>query len=63
MKEICQNLNEDSQTALDKLLKFGSFPEPYIKGNELFAKRWRRIHADTIIREDILDLERVRDTL
>lgn len=61
VKEICQNLNEDSRAALDKLLKFGGFPEPYIKGNERFAKRWRRIHTDTIIREDILDLERVRD--
>ena len=61
VKEICQYLDEKSETALDKLLKLGGFPEPYLKNNETFAKRFRRIHTDTIIREDLLDLERVRD--
>jgi predicted AAA+ superfamily ATPase len=61
VKEICQYLNEEPPAALDKLLKFGGFPEPYMKNNDRFAKRWRRIHTDTIIREDLLDLERVRD--
>ena len=61
VKEICQSLGEKSETALDKILKLGGFPEPYLKDNESFAKRFRRIHTDTIIREDLLDLERVRD--
>jgi predicted AAA+ superfamily ATPase len=43
------------------LLKLGGFPEPYLKNSETFARRFRRIHTDTIIREDLLDLERVRD--
>jgi len=61
VKEICKYLNEESETALDKLIKFGGFPEPYLKSNTTFAKRWRRIHTDTIIREDLLYLERVRN--
>lgn len=61
VKEICRSLGENSETALDKLIKLGGFPEPYLKGNETFAKRFRRIHTDTIIREDLLDLESVRD--
>lgn len=61
VKEICKYLNEESETALDKLIKFGGFPEPYLKSNATFAKRWRRIHTDTIIREDLLYLETVRD--
>jgi predicted AAA+ superfamily ATPase len=61
VKEICTSLGEDSETALDKLIKLGGFPEPYLKDNETFAKRFRRIHTDTIIREDLLDLESVRD--
>ena len=61
VKEICTTLGEDSETALDKLLKLGGFPEPYLKNSETFAKRFRRIHTDTIIREDLLDLENVRD--
>jgi uncharacterized protein len=61
VKEICSNLGEKSETALDKLIKLGGFPEPYLKNSETFAKRFRRIHTDTMIREDLLDLERVRD--
>jgi len=61
VKEICSFLNETPGNALDNLIKFGGFPEPYLKNNETFAKRWRRTHVDTIIREDLLDLEKVRD--
>jgi hypothetical protein len=61
VKEIFSFLNESPKNALDKLIKFGGFPEPYLKNNETFAKRWRRTHIDTIIREDLLDLEKVRD--
>ncbi|MCP4578667.1 MAG: ATP-binding protein [Deltaproteobacteria bacterium] len=61
VKEICDQLGEPPQTALDNLLRLGGFPEPYLKNSEKFAKRFRRIHTDTIIREDLLDLERVRD--
>jgi len=61
VNEICHFLNEDSQNALDKLISLGGFPEPYLKGKESFAKRWRRTHIDTIIRQDLLDLEKVRD--
>ncbi len=61
VKEICQYLNESAEDALANILQFGGFPEPYLKKSETFAKRWRRTHSDTIIREDLLDLERVRD--
>ncbi|MCP5050617.1 MAG: ATP-binding protein, partial [bacterium] len=61
VQEISIRLKEDPKTALDKLLAFGGFPEPYLKASETFAKRWRRTHADTIIREDLLDIEKVRD--
>ncbi|MGI6394068.1 MAG: ATP-binding protein [bacterium] len=51
----------DSKEALDNILKLGGFPEPFLKGSETFAKRWRRQHTDIIIRQDLLDLERVRE--
>jgi len=61
VKEICQFLNKAPKNTLDKLISLGGFPEPYLKGKESFAKRWRRTHVDTIIRQDLLDLEKVRD--
>ncbi len=59
--EICDHLGETSEKALDKLLTLGGFPEPYLKNSETFAKRFRKIHTDTIVREDLLDMENVRD--
>jgi predicted AAA+ superfamily ATPase len=61
VKEICSYLNEEPGEALGKLIKLGGFPEPYLKNSESYARRWRRTHIDTIIREDLLDLEKVRD--
>jgi len=61
VKETCRFLGEGSEKALDKILRLGGFPEPYLKDSETFAKRFRRIHTDTIVREDLLDLEKVRD--
>ena len=61
LKEICEYLQEDPKDALNKLINLGGFPEPYLKNTPNYAKRWRRTHIDTIIREDLLDLEKVRD--
>jgi len=61
VKEICNYIGEGPAQALADLIRFGGFPEPYLKKSDTFARRWRRIHTDTIIREDLLDLERIRD--
>lgn len=43
------------------LLRVGGFPEPFLDGTDEFAKRWRKSHIDRILREDLLDLEKVRE--
>lgn len=50
-----------AEVAQDTILRVGGFPEPYLKGTETFAKRWRKSHIDRILREDLLDLEKVRE--
>jgi predicted AAA+ superfamily ATPase len=47
--------------ALSRILRFGGFPEPFLGNDPDEARRWRRGHLDIILREDLLDLERVRD--
>jgi predicted AAA+ superfamily ATPase len=42
-------------------MKVGGFPEPFLNGEENFAKRWRSTHIDRIIKEDLLELEQVRN--
>lgn len=48
------------EEALDRLMRFGGFPEPFLEGDEIFYNRWKKSHHDIILRQDILDLESVR---
>lgn len=50
-----------AKEALDSLLQFGGFPEPLLSQSEESSKRWRRSHLNRILREDLLDLEKVRE--
>jgi hypothetical protein len=49
------------ETALERLLTIGGFPEVFISGEEREARRWRRERLDRVIREDIRDLESIRN--
>ncbi|MCP4295092.1 MAG: ATP-binding protein, partial [Proteobacteria bacterium] len=46
---------------LEDLLAFGNFPEPFLKKNKRSAKRWRNERKSAMIREDIRDLELIRE--
>ncbi len=48
------------EEAFGRLLRFGGFPEPFLKGEEIFYNRWKKSHHDIILRQDLLDLESVR---
>ena len=49
-----------AETALDRLLEVGGFPEPWLRGETRYYRRWKRSHLDIILRQDLLDLENVR---
>jgi predicted AAA+ superfamily ATPase len=49
------------QEALQRLMTVGGFPEPFIEGDERSARRWRRERFDRVLREDVRDLESVRN--
>ncbi|MCU0579349.1 MAG: ATP-binding protein [Desulfobacterota bacterium] len=50
-----------SPDILKNLLRFGPFPEPFLSQNTRTLKRWQRERMDRFLREDIRDLENVRD--
>lgn len=47
--------------ALKRLMTVGGFPEPFLGGGERDGRRWRRERLDLVLREDVRDLEPVRD--
>jgi len=62
LKEIKRINNPDNlQTVLEQLLDTGGFPEPYLEGSTTFYNRWKRSHLDIILKQDMIDLENVRE--
>lgn len=47
--------------AFKRLMTLGGFPEPFLDGDERIARRWRRERFDRVLREDVRDLEPVRN--
>lgn len=50
-----------AKDAFKRFFNVGGFPEPFFDNNEVEARRWRRERLDRVIREDIRDLESVRN--
>lgn len=59
LDEFPEKMN--GKEAFKRLMRVGGFPEPFLDGDEREARRWRREKIDKVVREDIRDLEPVRD--
>lgn len=51
--------NKSEQGIMNDILKFSSFPEPLIRGNTLFSKKWHDDYLERVIKEDIRDLSSI----
>ena len=47
--------------AFKRLMTVGGFPEPFLDGDERTARRLRRERFDRVLREDVRDLESIRN--
>jgi predicted AAA+ superfamily ATPase len=50
-----------ARSDLEALLKFGGFPEPLFSQNEAAHRIWHRDRISRVVREDLRDLEHVRE--
>lgn len=53
--------NKTSEDDLQTLLKFGGFPEPFLKADPTHLKRWHRQRRERVVYSDVRDLEHVKD--
>ena len=53
--------SDPSRALVEELLRFGGFPEPFLRGEARFHRRWQREHSARVIYEDLRDLESVRE--
>jgi uncharacterized protein len=61
LKEAVLFSNEDTNSLFQQLWNCGGFPEPFLKNNRSYYKRWRKTHADVILREDLINIYTGRD--
>jgi uncharacterized protein len=61
LAELKHLFKESGPDSLKKLLSLGGFPEPYFEGKVTFAKRWRREKLRLVFRQDIQELESIKD--
>jgi predicted AAA+ superfamily ATPase len=54
-------LRLDTADGLQQLLALGGFPEPFLGGSEVEARRWSRDYRSRLVREEIASLERIQD--
>lgn len=53
--------SQNEKDAFSSLDRFGGFPEPFLKQNMRTLRRWHNQKNDRLFREDIRDLEQIRD--
>jgi len=46
---------------IEKLLRHGGFPEPFLAEDAIESDRWRMQYVNGLIRTDVLDFERIHD--
>lgn len=54
-------LRDASSKMVKDLMQFGGFPEPILDQSERVLRRWQKERMDRLLREDVRDLENVRD--
>jgi len=55
------SLPEYTAAGTDALFRFGGFPEPLLRGDERFHRRWLREQSTRLLYEDLRDLEQVKE--
>ena len=51
-------IDEDQWQAL---WRYGGFPEPFLKADNRFYTRWRKLRTEQLLREDLRDLTRIQE--
>lgn len=61
LKEINRYWKGNHGDVFQRLWDCSGFPEPFLKGDRNYYRRWRRSHIDIILRQDLIDLYSIRD--
>jgi uncharacterized protein len=63
VKEATQMLGVSSEDSFERLMTVGGFPEPFLKNEVRFYRRWQQTHLDIILKQDLIETGSVRDII
>lgn len=58
---VFQNYHAEDASAVETLLRFGGFPEPFLAQDERSWRRWINERHERFLKEDVRDLTRIQD--
>jgi len=61
IKEATRVLGVSGEEAFSRLMSVGGFPEPFLKNDLRFYRRWQQSHTDIMLKQDLLEIGSVRD--
>ena len=60
IKEVTKLKLCSPEVALNQLLEFGGFPEPFLKAKKSFYGKWKKSQLDMILRQDLITLANIK---
>ena len=60
IKEIVKSQKITNKEAYERLIRYGGFPEPFLRGTKVFYGKWKKSHLDTILKEDIMSFLNIK---
>lgn len=60
IKSIIREPTKPKPAALKALLQHGGFPEPFLKRDARFSRRWQSLRVQQLVREDVRDLTQIQ---
>lgn len=61
LREVRKVDMDKTRGALESLIRFGGFPEPFLKASQKFHRRWQTDYKTLLTKEDVRDLSRIAD--
>jgi predicted AAA+ superfamily ATPase len=61
-EKLIQEAQPIQKPIVEKLLKFGGFPEPFITEDTAFLQQWQTLRQQQMLYEDIHEISHIRDT-
>ncbi len=60
-KQVSSRLSPEIDEAYNILWRNGPFPEPFLKQNDRFSRKWHQDYMSLVVRQDLKDLTRVAE--